>query len=162
MDDVTWVALTLTLTAVFAGVSWLAYQRRGLGAGLKGAGITVLPAAAYLTDTLRMFTRIVTAVGDWATGLVFSPLVWIGLVLAGMGVLLFGAGRAVDARRRPDAASDADKPGRTQTKPSGRLGPGRAKGAPASPVNDAAANPDNKVDGELDEIEALLRKRGIT
>src|SRR5687768_647726 len=98
MDDVTWAVLTFSLTAVGGIYTWFAYQRRGLAAGLKGAGITVLPLVAYLTKTLQMFTRMVDAVADWATSLVFNPAVWLGVILAGIGVLLFGAGRFLESR----------------------------------------------------------------
>ena len=102
MDDVTWAVLTLSLTAVGGIYTWFAYQRRGLAAGLKGAGITLLPLAAYLTKTLQMFTRMVDAVADWATSLVFNPAVWLGVILAGVGVVLFGAGRFLEGRRQDD------------------------------------------------------------
>ncbi len=45
----------------------------------------MLPLAAYLTKTLQMFTKMVDAVADWATDLVFSPAVWLGVMLAGLG-----------------------------------------------------------------------------
>ena len=147
MDDVTWAALTLTLTVLFAVGSWFLYQRRGLGAGLKGAGLTMLPAAAYLTDTLRMFTRIGTAIADWATGLVFSPTVWIGIVLAGLGGVLYAVGRVVESRlpRRSVA------PSREAAPPAVAAGSRRGRQTKSAPPDD-----------EIDEIEALLRKRGIT
>ena len=135
MDTVTWAALTLTLTVLLGVATWLTYQRRGLGPGLKVAGLTLLPAAAYLTDTLRMFTRIVTAVGDWATGLVFSPTVWIGVILAGVGVLLFGAGRTVAGRHQP-APKDGHAGGSGQDlegKPRGKLGSERPESDRAHP-----------------------------
>ena len=145
MDDVTWAVLTLSLTAVGGIYTWFAYQRRGIAAGLKGAGITVLPLAAYLTKTLQMFTRIGDAVTDWATGLVFSPAVWLGVILAGVGVLLFGAGRWLDARR-----GDEPKTRPSKSKEKGELPPGRA---PRS---------EQVVDDDLADIEAILKKRGIT
>jgi hypothetical protein len=144
MDDVTWAVLTLSLTGAGGVYTWYAYQRRGLAAGLKGAGITVLPLAAYLTKTLQMFTRMVDAVADWATGLVFSPAVWLGVMLAGLGVVLFGAGRFLDGRRKDD------EPRREKSKPSGELRSGRAPRS--EPV----------VDDDLADIEAILKKRGIT
>lgn len=145
MDDVTWAVLTLSLTAVGGIYTWLAYQRRGLAAALKGAGVTVLPLAAYLTKTLQMFTRIVDAVTDWATGLVFSPAVWLGVMLAGLGVLLLGAGRFLDRRRKDDP-----EPRRGKAKPTGELPAGRApRGEPV-------------IDDDLADIEAILKKRGIT
>jgi hypothetical protein len=146
MDDVTWAVLTLSLTAVGGIYTWYAYQRRGLAAGLKGAGITLLPLAAYLTKTLQMFTKMVDAVADWATSLVFNPTVWLGVILAGVGVVLFGAGRFLEARR----SEDDPKPRRGKSKPSGELSAGRApRGEPV-------------VDDDLADIEAILKKRGIT
>ena len=98
MDDVSYGALALAISLVAATATWLAYRKRGLAAGLKGAGLTLLPIAAYLTRTLRLVGEIGTAIGNWAVHLVFSPVVWIGIVIAGVAVALFGAGRVLEAR----------------------------------------------------------------
>ena len=39
VDDVTWGALTLTLTLLGAFWTWLAFRRRGLASGLRGAAL---------------------------------------------------------------------------------------------------------------------------
>jgi hypothetical protein len=148
MDDVSYGVLALALTLVAGTWTWFAYRRRGIGAGLTGAGITLLPVAAYLTDTLRMFGRIGGAIGDWATGLVLSPSVWAGIVLAGLGVLLFGAGRAVTAR-----TGDRPAPARGDQ--------GRGQLPASSPATRPGTSP-APVDDEMADIEALLRNRGIT
>jgi hypothetical protein len=141
MDDVTWGALALVLTVLGGVWTWFAYQRRGWPAALKGAGLTLLPLAAYLTRTLKMFGRIGDAVADWATSLVFSPSVWVGIVLAGVAVVLFAAGRALERR------SGASRPSRRERRD--ELAPGaEPRGKPA-------------IDDDLADIEALLRKRGI-
>ena len=57
VDDVTWGALTLTLTLLGGIWTWLAFRRRGVVSGLRGAAFTLLPAAAWLTGTLQLFTR---------------------------------------------------------------------------------------------------------
>ena len=94
-----------------------------------------------------MFTRIVDAVADWATSLVFSPAVWLGVILSGVGVLLFGAGRMLDSRRKGDATEP--RLGKAKKK-AGELPPGRpARGEPA-------------IDDDLADIEAILKKRGIS
>lgn len=144
MDDASWAALTLSLTVVGGIWTWYAFRRRGLASGIRGVGLTLLPLAAYLTDTLRMFTRIVDAVGDWAGGLALNPRVWSGIVVAGVAVVAFVVARAIDARR-PRVAAPAEKPGRLER-------PARAeqRGAPAVRDDDMA------------DIEALLRKRGIS
>ena len=136
VDDVTWAALALTLTLLGGIWTWFAYRRRGVPAALKGAGLTLLPLAAYLTKTLQMLTRVAEAVADWATTLVFSPVVWVGIVVAGVAVVLFGAGRALEQRH------DAAPPKRLPA-------PQDRRGTPA-------------IDDDLAEIEALLRKRGIS
>lgn len=144
MDDATWFAFALTLTLLLGIGAYVAFRRRGLGAGLTGAGLTLLPMAAYLTRTLRMFTRIGDAVVDWAASLVFSPTVWVGLGLAGVAVALLGAGRLL-RRRNP---SSAPQVGRRSDRPASLPG-GAAGGASAPP------------DDDLADIEALLRRRGI-
>ncbi|MDO9454856.1 hypothetical protein [Nocardioides sp.] len=160
MDDASYGALALALTLVAGVYTWFAYQRRGLGAGLKGAGITVLPIAAYLTRTLRMFAEIGEAIGDWAARLAFSPVVWVGIVLAGVGVVLFGAGRVVDARgggTPPRAArSKPPKPPKQRGDEQLELPESRPASGPA-PARSPAP-----VDDDLADIEALLKSRGIT
>ncbi|NPC99070.1 cellulose synthase [Nocardioides sp. zg-DK7169] len=153
MDDVTWTALTLTLTLLGGIWTWFAFRRRGLAAGLRGAGITLLPLAAYLTDTLRMFTRIVDAISDWAVRLVFSPMVWAGVVVAGLAVTLIVVARFIDSRTGARPAAGAGRR-------AGAVPGGTTKGG-ASPAGGAGAT-GTTGDKELDEIEALLRRRGIS
>lgn len=141
MDDATWAALTLTLTVLGAVWTWHAFRRRGLASGLRGAGLMLLPVAAYLTDTLRMFTRIVTAVGDWATGLVLSPVVWAGIAVAGVAVVLLVVAGLVRDRERARGVVQESR---------------SAKGEPAIGGTEGGGN------DEMAEIEALLRKRGIS
>lgn len=147
MDDAAWTALALALTIVGGLYTWRAHSRRGLAAGMRGAGLTLLVPAAWLTDTLRMFTRIVDAVGDWALGLVFSPLVWVGVVLGGVGALLLVVSGILTSRQLGTTP-------RSGTGPAGatkEVGPAerRTKGEPA-------------IDDDLADIEALLRRRGIS
>jgi hypothetical protein len=152
MDDVTWGAFTLTLTLLGGIWTWFAFRRRGLASGLRGVAVTLLPLAAYLTKTLRMFTRIGEAIGDWATSLVFNPFVWSGVVLflvSGGLFVLSGAmsarGIGTGPRGRRAARGDGDRPA---TLPAGKAG-SAGRGAPA-------------IDDDMAEIEALLRKRGIS
>jgi len=141
VDDAAWAALTLSLTVAGGIWTWFAFRNRGLGSGLRALGFTLLPLAAYLTKTLQMFTGIASEIGDWASHLVFSPVVWSGIVLGGLGIVLIVVSGPIRARaagpaRQPDALPAA--------------GPGR-KGRPAVAQDD-----------DMAEIEALLRKRGIS
>ena len=150
MDDVAWAALTLALTLLGGTWTWIAFRRRGVASGLRAAAFTLLPPAAWLTHTLRMFTRIGEAVADWAAHLVLDPLVWAGIVLAGISAALFAVSGVLRAREVERGAAGRRGVGgseRTQLPASPSGGP--RKGAPA-------------IDDDMAEIEALLRKRGIS
>jgi hypothetical protein len=149
VDDVAWGALTLTLTVLGGLYTWFAFRRRGLASGLRGASFTLVPIALYLTHTLRLVTDVAGDVADWAVHLVFSPAVWLGFGVAGLAAVLYvvsGHLRDREARSKPSptGAQQAPAPGQL---PEGRRARNR------SVVED---------DPELAEIEALLRKRGIS
>lgn len=140
IDSSTWQALGLTLTAVGLLLSVLLWRRRGPAAGLRGVAWALLPAAAGLTGTLRLVWVIGDSVASWAARLVFSPVVWAGIALAGVSVVLFGVSAAMRAR--------------------GAGGPrGSAKGLPAQ-RSGQRAEPAVQ-DKDMDDIEAILRKHGI-
>ena len=149
MDDLTWGALALTLTVLGGIWTWLAFRRRGVASGLRALAFTLLPLAAYLTRTLRMFTRIGEAVADWATHLVLDPTVWIGIVLAGLSVALFAASRLVRGRSRPARGERERSPRRT------------GRGATAAELPASRGRGEPLIDDDMADIEALLRRRGI-
>ena len=143
MEDASWAALTLSLTVLGGIWTWQALRRRGLASGLRALAFTLLPLAAYLTRTLRMFTRIGEAVADWAASLVFNPLVWSGVVVAGISVALFVVSGLLRAREVGDR----------------KVARGRRSGElPAAPSTSRGP----AADDDMAEIEALLRKRGIS
>lgn len=145
MDDVTWGALALALTALGGAWTWWAFRHRGVASGLRGLAITLLPPAAWLTGTLGMFTQIARSVTWWATGLVFSPAVWVGIAAASTSVLLWVIAKGVD-RRHPAV------PAR------GARGPRAADHAPAAPSVKAKGSAG---DDDFADIEELLRRKGI-
>lgn len=145
--DVGYGALAVALTVLAALYTVWAYRRRGVAAGLRGASVTLLVVALYLTRTLRMLGRVVDAVVDWATALVFSPAVWTGIALAGVAVLLFGAARFLDRRAPAEEATPRAVGRGTAAAPTPR---------PSTPRSQPAA------DDEFADIEAILKNRGIT
>jgi len=144
VDQAAWGALTLSLTVLGGIYTWFAFRSRGFVAGLRGVGFTLIPVALLLTDTLQMVTRIGSAVSDWALGLAFSPATWLGIMLAGVSVVCFVVAGFM-ANRGADDQPAGEKAGRKEL--------GKAKGQKSDPI---------LADPELAEIEALLRKRGIT
>jgi len=144
-DSAAWGALAFALSILLGVVTFYRWRSRGLAAGLRGAGWTVLPVAAWLTGVLELAFEVGQSVGDWAVDLVFKPSVWLGIVLAGVAGVLFGAATLLGNRRAEEVpASDAPALGRAgrRTKP--------AKGAAAIG------------DDDLGDIEAILRKHGIS
>ena len=151
MDDASWAALTLSLTVLGAIWTWLSFRRRGLASGLRALALTLLPLAAYLTKTLRMFTRIVDAIGDWALNLAWNPTVWAGIVVAGVSGVLFVVSGAMRARQLGGPRKRGDRGGHERSEGPGQVAAPRQAGGSAPAIDD-----------DLAEIEALLRKRGIS
>ena len=148
LDDATWLALTAVLTAARRAVDRVRLPPRAAPPRLRGAGLTLLPAAALLTGTLELGTEIVDAVVDWATGLVFNPCCGRHRARRAVG----GAVRRLRLRcrsrgirrRRADPEGGGRRSSATSCPPSKQ-----AEGAPA-------------IDDDLADIEAILKKRGIT
>lgn len=146
VDDAAWAALTLSLTVLGGIWTWISFRRRGLASGLRALGFTLLPLAAYLTKTLRMFTEIGDAIVDWIARLAFSPTVWLGFIVGGVGIVLIVVSGAVRSRQL----------GRKPAEPS-RAVPGKRAGKRAGGDQPAIGT-----DSEMAEIEAILRERGIS
>ncbi|MGZ4436242.1 MAG: hypothetical protein ACXVWU_12445 [Nocardioides sp.] len=138
IDATTWTALGLTLTVLGLVVSVLVWRRRGAGAGLRAAAWSLLPLAAGLTGVLGLAADVADAVSSWAVRLVFSPSVWLGLVVAGVSASLFVVSGLL-RRRTPR--------------------PGSPRKTAASP----AELPSRTGDAGLDaDVEAILKKHGIS
>jgi hypothetical protein len=148
IDSSTWQALGVTLSLLGLLLSVLVWRRRGPASGLRAVAWSLLPAAAGLTGTLRLAWNLSDEVASWAVRLVFSPVVWAGLVLVGVSVVLFGLSAAMRSR----GVGDRKKHGTTeQSLPSGRSTP-----VARPPAAKGAAD-----DDDMDDIEAILRKHGI-
>ncbi|HEY3014014.1 MAG TPA: hypothetical protein VGJ41_02830 [Nocardioides sp.] len=150
MDGFSWGALALALTLFGGAYTWWAYRRRGVTAAVRGLALTLLPPAAWMTGTLKMFGRIVDAVVDWATHLVFSPVVWAGVVLFGVSVVLFGASGFLRRRGLGGSTSTTDAPA------------GVPADRPAAGQLNRPSKPKPAIDDDLSDIEAILKRRGIS
>ena len=149
-DATVWQALGVTMTAVGLLLSGLVWRRRGAASGLRGVAWSLLPLAAALMGLLRVVWEVADSVSSWAVRLVFSPVVWAGVVVAGVSVALFVVSGFL--RRR------APRPTRAERKAA------RAGEQPAAVTGDRSrpgATPAVK-DDDMDDIEAILRKHGIS
>lgn len=160
------LCLALALIGLLATVVLWRSSRASRGRVLQGLAWTLAPIALYLTGLLRMVWDAVVAVARWAGQIVFSPQVWVGFSLLAVAVVLFVVGgllvRRSHLRADPKGKAlgrAAGAGGATAAAGTGRRQPavGAAKAAPAGTKKQAAASEDP----EMDEIEALLRSRGI-
>ena len=140
IDSTTWAALALTLTIIGAALSWVAWRRRGLAAGIRGLAWTLVPVAAWLTGTLKLAVNIADDVVTWASRLVFSPVVWMGIVVAGVSAGLFVVSGLMRSRRRVAGGTPAPAVS--------------AKQQPRSKRHESDLD-------DMDDIEAILKKHGI-
>jgi heme exporter protein D len=143
VNDVSWGALALALTALGGIYTWWALRHRGFASAVRAAGLTLLPLAAWMTGLLQVFGTVTNAFVHFFTRLVFSPLVWLGVVVFVVAFVLIGASNVLT--RHQDPAPSARKRDRKQTKAV----------APAT-------RPDPLIDDEMAEIQAILKKRGIS
>ena len=141
------------LGVVLTGIAW---RRGNRGRVIQGVGLALAPVALYLSGLLRLLWDGLVAVLGWASRIVFSPAVWLGLALLGLCLVLWVVGGIVArrspgrrARRRVPDQQPAALPAR------GAVGAQPAGGKPAGPRGQPP------VDDELAEIEALLKARGI-
>lgn len=181
-SSIFWLPICAVLTGVGLVLSYYIGRRRGNRAMMRGVAWSLIPIAAYLTGSVEMFWKIGDAIGNFASGFVFSPVKWAGIAVAGATAVLFVA---TGGRERRKAARHKAAARAGQKKPAGAGGtqPGLAPTAAipaASPAADAtAALPVQKpepaktapakrqgksgvpVDDDMRDIEEILRKRGI-
>lgn len=142
MNDVSWGALALSLTVLGGIYTWWALRHRGVVAAVRGAGLTLLPIAAWLTGLLQVFGEITDSLSNWLARLVFSPSTWLGMLIGFVAIVLIGGARMVGRRGK------ADTPAVRRTSSPKAVG--------ATKKNDAL------IDDEMAEIQAILKKRGIS
>ena len=158
IDAATWQAVGLTLSVVGLLVSVLLWRRRGPATGLRAVAWSLLPAAAGLTGTLRLVWQIGDEIVSWAVRLVFSPVVWLGIVLAGVAVVLFGVSGAMKARARGDSPAAS---GKSSGRSPGKKGLPEQRSTPPAGGGRGKKGTPAVQDDDMDDIEAILRKHGI-
>lgn len=126
--------ISLLITALGLFASYGVYKRRGTASAMRGAAWSLVPMAAYMTGLT-----------GFLTGLVFNPLRWAGVILAGVAAVLYVTS-GVALRRKADGGGEAPKQTRGESRPAVE---GRRQSAPQG-------------DPDLADIEAILRKRGIS
>jgi len=152
-NQIAWFPLCAGLTGLGLVLSWFAFRRRGLRAGLRGVAWSLLPLAAYLTGAIEMIWKMGVAIGDFASSFVFSPEKWAGIAVTGLAIVIFvvsGMMRGRPGRRTKDVKGQDGQAGAPAAK-KGQAIAARSSQAPAATDDD-----------DFSEIEQILRNRGIS
>ncbi len=142
------VAVTIA-GLVLSGLTW---RRKGARSGIRGVAWSLLPAGAWLTHSLGLVGRVVSAVVVFATGFVLSPEAWLGVILVGVSALLFlvsGGIPMIGGRRRRKKAVDG------KARRSGSESPASLP----APL-DQAVSPTG--DDDLAGVRDILKRHGIS
>jgi hypothetical protein len=131
-----WLPWVVVLSA-FAGWMALAAWRRGERVRAAGRfGWAIAPWAAWLLGLFTLGWRVGDAFGDWGQRFVLNPAAWLGLIAGGVALVLVWAGV--------------------------RFGGGEDEEPSEPPRKRRRAVESGSSGGEFDDIEAILKKRGIT
>jgi hypothetical protein len=160
-NSISWLPLAGGLTILGLILSWVAWRRRGFAAGLRGVAWSLLPLAAYLTGAIKMLWQMGAAIGDFASSFVFSPRVWVGVIVFGVAVVLYvvsGGLRRV-RRNRSGSGGEEQQSGRPAqpgqpSQPTKALKPASKPGKPAKKTSSGD-------DDGLGDAAEVLRRMGI-
>jgi hypothetical protein len=153
------LVICLALTAAGLVAAWSRWRRKSPRAGVRMLAWAVLPMAFYLTGLADLAERVGSAFTKFGASFVFSPKTWLGVVIAGVALLLLlvSGGLPKVPRRKGSKAvkQDGSAPEAARGKESGpqalTTGTGRTR-------KQAAADSDD----DMADIEAILRRRGIS
>jgi hypothetical protein len=153
--DTVLLPLCAGLTLLGLLVAILAGRRGNKGRLLQGIALALAPIALYLSGLLRLLWNGVVAVVGWASRVILSPPVWVGLSLLALCLVLWVVGGFV-ARRAP-RRTKADRAASVASSRPGAPAAVTGRTSSAPPARRPVADPDD----DMAEIEALLKSRGI-
>ena len=165
-SQIPWFFLCGGLTAAGLIGSWFALRRRGPRAAARWLAWSLLPIALYLLGILQVLWRFGVAIGDFFSGLVFSPKVWSGVVLIGIALVLFvvtGGLRGRARRKQAKTERDGQEPATRALAPTPPMtapatGTASRKAAPVPARRKGAAADDE----DFGEVAAILKRHGIS
>lgn len=135
-----WLPWVVILSGLGVGAAWVAWRAGRRAAAVRRIGWATLPWAAWLLALFPLVTRVADAFAGWATRFVFNPTAWIGMIVGVVGVAMIVAGTRFGGTEPPVLS---------------RL---RRGGADRPAVQQSGA----ERDPEIDEIDAILKRRGIS
>lgn len=149
------IAVMTVIVAITAGLFARGRSMRALFAGI---GCALIPLALYLTGLTTLMANGISSLIAWFNQATWDSATSWGASLGGLGIVLIVISRFLrkqetSAKPKPAAPSPKERPGVTAGTPKASASaPSQPKGRPTQPA---------PADDDLDEIEAILKKRGI-
>lgn len=160
-SQIAWFPLCVGLTVAGLVLSFMAFRRRGAASGMRVAAWALLPLAAYLTNALQALWTIGSTLVGFVTSLVFNPLVWAGVAVAGLSVVLFVVSGVLRGRKLAKAGGGKKTGEAAAEAPAGRQAPA-ARPAAKQTAKPAVESKKKSADDDFSDIEDILKKRGIS
>lgn len=124
-----------------------------------GLGLTMLPVGLYLFGLTDLMVNGIESIIAWAQRTTFDTTMTVGAVLLGLGVVFLIVGGFMKAKPRQERQQQVQSRPQPPAAGGGTPRPGVTAGKPvAKPAPQKKAG---EADGENDEIEEILRRRGI-
>ena len=161
----TWLSIAtgttcLIVTIVGLILSAIAFRKKGVRSGMRGAAWSLLPLVMYLTNSIRLVGRLGSAIVAFAGSFVFSPKAWLGVILFGLAVVLFLVSGGIPllggTRKRNKARRERSRAASQQ-----QLAGNQQLAAPVPPAARQQQTPQAGGDDDLGDVEEILRRRGI-
>lgn len=158
--------IVLSLVGLLLTLMFFLRQRRGRA--FQAMALLFAPIGLYLTGAARLLADGLVALWRWARGLTPDLVVWVGVALVALAILCWIIGSPWAAHSRTRRAIDKAT-GRTAASPTqsssptgrGTVTPDAGGGASKPTARGSSAKQSEPVDEDLDDIEAILKKRGI-
>jgi hypothetical protein len=154
---VEWWPVAGALTLVGLVLTVLLWRRRGAGAGMRMLGVSLLPGAIVLVGLQGVLKELWKSVFRFATNLLFSPQIWVGVGMGVLAVLCILIGNRLTVRRRKEVGSTTV----AGSKPAVGSSTAKAKsGSAAKQVSPKNSKEPTGLEG-MDDIDEILKRRGI-
>jgi hypothetical protein len=157
-------AICVAISVAGLIASWLVWRKKGASSGIRGIAWSLIPLAAYLTNSVLLIGRIASAIARFAGAFVFSPKSWAGVIVLAVAALLFITSGGLPVLRWRKAR-ERRKAGNRAARTDGAVGQGAATAPGSTPAVAAprrsASAPAADADDDMSEVEAILRQRGI-
>lgn len=155
--------IVLSLVGLLLTLMFFVRQRRGRA--FQAMALLFAPVGLYLTGAARLLADGLVALWHWARGLTPDLIVWIGVALVALAIVCWIVGSPWAAHSRTRRAIDkatGQSPAAGSSRPDGdRSGAASSTKAPTTGKRSAPRKADPAADEDLDDIEAILKKRGI-